>query len=140
MKFCRKCGGEMGDRAVYCPKCGELQQEEIQKVSIDETDEEQQFNPVLAIISMIAGFAGITIGSFAICFCGGIILGSFGFLVSVVAIVLAVISKSQDGRMPGMAVTGLITGIIGMVLFSITVIFFLIVGGIYLLGGIVSYA
>ena len=63
---------------------------------------EEQKTDVLGLISMIASIVGIVS-------CG---LGPF----SIAAIVLAIISKSKMGELKGKAKTGLILGIIGLVL------------------------
>lgn len=65
---------------------------------------------VFAIISFICGLVSIVFGCF-----GG------GFLFGIAAIVLGVISRKRNEDKKGLAVTGIITGIVGT-LFSIVMI------------------
>lgn len=42
MKYCTKCGAQMNDDALFCPKCGTKVEEVIEEKSAPQSDEEKQ--------------------------------------------------------------------------------------------------
>lgn len=78
---------------------------------------EQQGSPALAIVSMILGILSILLG--CCCSGGNIIFG-------IPAIITGVISKKKNLPGGGMALAGIITGVIGTVFALIMFIFFII--------------
>ncbi len=92
--------------------------------------EEPKKFPVLPLISMILGIVG------AVCCCCGScipyvkwVAPFLALLMSVAALVLAIVSKKVMGKMHGMAIAGMILGIFGIVMFVI-VLLGLILGGL----------
>ena len=124
MAYCIKCGQEINENAVFCTYCGAEQKKVIFQESASEviitkevepTVTEEKKGNALGIVSMILGILSV------LC-CAG---GCMGFIFSIVATVLAIVEKSKNGKMSGMALAGLITGIAGIVLSLIGAIMFL---------------
>lgn len=139
--FCRYCGKEVDNEAVVCPSCGkpvyhtttpdfDRQAPSAEPVFEQSAGEQNPFNaagnytdsqtyraeepkesPALSIAALCLGIA-----SLVLCCCYGGAIGIAGIIVSAIAL-----SGSRPGR--GMAVAGLITSIIGVILFGIMLIF-----------------
>ena len=152
--FCQNCGSQIEDGTKFCENCGapvEAASEPVKEApvaepepvaveqsveySAPETDYSQAYNATdytqadyaptggkkgFAIASMICGILAL------LCCCSG-----FGdFALAIAAIVLGIIAlvKAFDGR--GMALTGVITGAVGLILALIMGILSLSAGGL----------
>ncbi len=151
--FCQNCGSQIEDGTKFCENCGapveaasapaeevpvaeaEPVVEQPAEYSAPETDYSQSYDATdytqadypptggkkgFAIASMICGIVAL------LCCCSG-----FGdFALAIAAIVLGIITlvKGFDGR--GMALTGLITGAVGLILALIMGILSVSAGGL----------
>lgn len=94
-----------------------------------EVAEEKKPNKVLGIISLICGI--ISVPSLCCCGCGN-------WLFAIAAIILAIVDKSKNGKMTGMAKAGLIIAIVGLVFGLVFLIFNLVINGAGFLGGMME--
>ncbi len=128
MAFCRNCGTQMVDGAVFCIKCGTA---DIAAMPCQSIEPQQPKKPGLGygISSMAVGIIGLFYSFVVMLICISestydpfsvivplVILGG----MPLVAVILSALSM-KCGRNNGFSRTGLITGLIGMVFVLITV-------------------
>ncbi len=100
MKFCEKCGNEILEEAVVCPKCGCSVQKETQVVAVPKSAKTAQIFGILSIL----------------------LLAPFG----IPAIILANKSKAETGGvMCKQAKAGFVCGIIGLCWWGISLLMLL---------------
>lgn len=103
--FCGKCGNQLPEGTKFCPNCGEpLSQtaNEQRQIVINNTVNSQK-GSALSICSMVCGILSIALCCIS---CIGVILGILAIVFGVIALL-----TGAGGR--GMAITGIVTGIIG---------------------------
>ena len=147
---CTKCYYEYSDNAQHCPSCGEpnaVAQQGVQAYAPTQVDDEVATGKGYGLISMIAGILSIvypflslaglsSVGDYsyyssysytAADAIGNMVWGmvlTMGIVLGILAIVFANIAKKklpEDQR--GMASAGLATGIIGVVIWPVLLIF-----------------
>ena len=91
MKYCTHCGNELLDEAAICPKCG------CPTNNVHEYAKETNSN-------------GFAIAGFVLSFFGGVL----GIIFSAIGLK---VSAQKNGAGKGMAIAGLIIGIISFVLY-----------------------
>ena len=107
MKYCTKCGCEMEDDAVVCPKCGNVAKV-AQATAIAKPVKSSGIGIAalgLSIIGFMTGFIGI------------------GILFDVIAVILAIIALMKSKRIPtktGLPIAGLIIAGISLILMTFT--------------------
>lgn len=95
--YCPKCGAQNPDNSSFCGKCGTAL---TQTAAVPQRPLETARNSGLAVASLVLGIIGIFIN-----------------FLSILAIIFGAIAMSQTGRNPnlkgrGMAVAGLVLGIV----------------------------
>ncbi len=125
MPYCTNCGSEIEDTWNICPNCGkdlkELQAPQQQTISLVQQQPQQTPQPYQAqpFQKTYSSSRGNIFGAVAL-ICGLIGLISaflyFGIVLGIIAIVLGGIGLGRDDN-NGMAVIGIIFGIIDIVLF-----------------------
>ncbi len=121
------------DDAVVCMKCGCS----AAPAAYNAKPSEPKTRNTMGIISMICGIASIVVEYLLVCCCWP--LGIFlTFALSIIAIVLAVKTKKSLGKFSGMAIAGLITGLLGLgsgiISLIIVILYLALYGGTALLG------
>ncbi len=106
--YCPKCGEQNPDNSSFCGKCGAAL---TQTASVPQRPLETARTSGLAIASLVLGIVGIFIN-----------------FLSILAIIFGAIAMGQTGRNPnlkgrGMAVAGLVLGIIVAAFWIIIIIF-----------------
>ena len=100
--FCKNCGKEIADYAIYCSECG-----------CSQYDEHKEINEDRALYRVMARVAlGLGIGSFA-----GLLYYTLGVIFAVPAIVFAAIG--MKGSLRGKAITGLVFAIVSLAIFTL---------------------
>ncbi len=125
--FCQKCGNSNEDGVKYCVNCGaELEQISVGQTELSENETQSipepivysqpQYQPTImveadtqqpagkgfSIASLVLGIIGITC-------CG------FGIIPQILALIFGIVSRNK-GCKNGMSVTGIILGILGIVM------------------------
>ena len=141
---CEKCGAPLEDGVKFCPSCGAAievapestvtnveqpvytaEPENVTTVNGVPTnnnagtvyhDEAPQAGKGLAIASMICGIASIVLCCFTY----------FALILSIAAIVLGIVSKKKTTEGSGMALAGIITGAVGLLI----ALSFIIIGAV----------
>lgn len=109
--FCKNCGKEIDDNAYVCPNCGV-------KVAAVESAEETKKKKVNAF-----GIAGFVVSLISLW------LGIYLCIASVVGLVLSVVGMKMRAKCTscnGLAIAGLVLGIISLVVWAIV---WIVVGG-----------
>ncbi len=107
MKYCTKCGCEIEDNAVACPKCG-YQSNPVQATAIANPVRSSGIGIavlIFSIIGFLTGFMGI------------------GILFDIVAVILAIIALIKSKRTPtktGLSIAGLIIAGTSLILMTFT--------------------
>lgn len=128
MAYCIKCGQEINDSAVFCTYCGAEQKKVVTVEPVVEPVVEPAVEPVVESVVVeekkgsALGLISMILGILSVLCCAGGCLGTF---FAIAAIILAIVEKSKTGKMSGMALAGLITGIAGIVVTIISTIVFL---------------
>lgn len=81
--------------------------------------------PVLSIISMVAGILGIV--GFPVVFWIPVIGGVLGLFIPAAAVVLGFLGKSREPRAKGFWLTGIITGFVGLLLAVLDIIAWIVI-------------
>ena len=141
---CEKCGAPLEDGTKFCPSCGAAVEtaEAAPETTAPEaepvytapestvvnaapvnsnagnvySEEAPQTGKGLAIASMVCGIASIVLCCFTY----------FALILSIAAVVLGIISKKKTTEGSGMALAGIITGAVGLLI----ALFFIIVGAV----------
>jgi uncharacterized membrane protein YvbJ len=108
--YCPKCGEQNPDNSSFCGKCGAALTL-TQTASVPQRPLETARTSGLAIASLVLGIAGFLINP-----------------LSILAIIFGAIAMSQTGRNPnlkgrGMAVAGLVLGIVVAAFWIIIIVF-----------------
>ena len=99
--FCKNCGKEIADQAMYCSECGSIQHKKPEKMK-----EDKALYRVMARIAL-----GLGIASFA-----GLLYYTLGAILAVPAIVFA--SIGMKGSIKSKAVVGLVFAIASLAVFT----------------------
>ena len=122
--FCKKCGLQLPEGVVICPKCGENNGENIQNYpsQVIVTNQVHQSNGCATggfVCSLIGGLA-----SFIIPF--GYILAPFLIIIGIILSIVGIVKASKvNGTGRGLAIAGLILGIILLISIVIFYYFFI---------------
>jgi len=109
VKFCSSCGTQINENAVFCSNCGnQMTNKQEQNLQINQNMYQQNINKskinTMALVGFIMGCVSIFL--------------SFWGIVGIVALVFSIIGLNQingtneNGK--GLAITGIIFGIIGV--------------------------
>ncbi|MBF5007231.1 DUF4190 domain-containing protein [Diaphorobacter caeni] len=109
MSFCRGCGHQIHETAQSCPQCGAVNAALATRKS---TTEDQGGSLWLPIPSLVCGLVVVVALFDPDDWDMDQVIGAIGFAVA--AIVLGGISLAKQKRGSGMAIAGLILGILGL--------------------------
>lgn len=118
MKYCEKCGAELLDEAVVCPKCG---------CAVESKKAEP------AVPAKKPGTAGLVLG-----IVGAVLAGLswviFGFIFGLAALIVGIVGIVQSAKAlklskNGKSITGLILSILATVNFVAAIVYLLLVVG-----------
>ena len=125
--FCKNCGSNISDEAVFCPNCG-AQAGEV-KAPVEDSPSD---NGVKKQSSNVVGLVGFILAMVSVLFwIIGLLASSILFLVSLMLGIAAIVcsaigmknSAESSGRYRGLSIGGLVVGI---VVVAISVILFII--------------
>lgn len=97
MKYCKECGTEMDDNAVFCPKCGFKQQESMEKPTFISEPYPPYNNPTPVPVNTDSGSFGWSI---------------LGCCIPLAGLILFLVWKDQKPRNAKMAGIGALVSIL----------------------------
>lgn len=113
-KFCSNCGNKVSEKDNVCSNCGKVLKEIEENVEVIEPVTNQYNSPEQKPANGLA-IAGFVVSLVSLVCCGGI-FGIIGLILSVVGSSKA---KELNGSGQGLAVAGIVLGIISMLYFII---------------------
>lgn len=142
MSYCRICGAEMPEDAMFCMKCGTKVVQSVdscqQPQPVYQPIPQQPANTLqpenkksglgFAISSMVLGIIGLIYGFIFFFIYVSVPFGATAFMfmmifggVSLLALIFSIIARKR-GRKNGFSKTGMITGIIGISFYAFTTV------------------
>lgn len=119
-KICIKCGAELEDDAIFCDECGEKQIIEQPKVEQIQENQQKKINISVDVNEKQKhsgfGIASLILGILSIITLGGL------FIPEILGIIFGIIGIRDKTKKHGLAIAGLVTSIIGLIILILLVI------------------